>query len=131
LAEDIERFDDGLMTGVGEKGLKVSGGQRQRLSMARAIYKKPAILLLDDPFSALDIATEQRIIERLREDFKNQIVIISSHRLSAFKNVDKILVLEKGSILEAGSHEQLMGRRGLYFEIYQAQEFMKEGNAYA
>jgi len=129
LVEDIERFDDGLMTGVGEKGLKVSGGQRQRLSMARAIYKKPAILLLDDPFSALDIATEQRIIKRLKEDFKNQIVIVSSHRLSAFENVDKILVLEKGSILEAGSHDQLMGKRGLYYEIYQAQKFMKEGNA--
>ena len=128
LIEDIERFDDGLMTGVGEKGLKVSGGQRQRLSMARAIYKKPAILLLDDPFSALDIATEQRIIKRLKEDFKNQIVILSSHRLSAFENVDKILVLEKGSILEAGSHDQLMGKRGLYYEIYQAQKFMKEGN---
>lgn len=129
LTEDIERFDDGLMTGVGEKGLKVSGGQRQRLSMARAIYKKPAILLLDDPFSALDIATEQRIIKRLKEDFKNQIVIISSHRLSAFENVDNILVLEKGSILEAGSHDQLMGKRGLYYEICQAQKFMKEGNA--
>ncbi|SNT11000.1 ATP-binding cassette, subfamily B, multidrug efflux pump [Anaerovirgula multivorans] len=130
LVEDIERFDDGLKTGVGEKGLKVSGGQRQRISMARAIYKKPAILLLDDPFSALDIATEQRVIKRLKEDFKDQIVILSSHRLSAFENVDKIIVLEKGSILEAGTHNQLMSRRGLYYEIYQAQKFMKEGSAH-
>lgn len=130
LTEDVERFDEGLMTGVGEKGLKVSGGQRQRLSMARAVYKKPAILLLDDPFSALDIATEQRIIKRLKEDFKNQIVIISSHRLSAFENIDKILLLDKGSILETGSHEALMSKRGLYHEIYQAQKFMKEGNVH-
>lgn len=126
LLEDIERFESGLKTDVGEKGLKVSGGQRQRISMARAIYKRPAILLLDDPFSALDIATEQKVINRLKEDFKNQIVILSSHRLSAFENVDKILVLEKGSILETGSHDQLMDRRGLYYEIYQAQKFMKE-----
>lgn len=128
LIEDIDRFDDGLKTGVGEKGLKVSGGQRQRISMARAIYKKPAILLLDDPFSSLDIATEERVIKRLKEDFKDQIVILSSHRLSAFENVDKIIVLEKGSILETGTYNQLMSKRGLYYEIYQAQKFMKEGS---
>ena len=128
LSEDIERFDEGLITSVGEKGRKLSGGQRQRLSMARAIYKKPAILLLDDPFSALDIGTEQRIIRQLKEDFKNQIVIIASHRLSAFEHVDQILVLDQGAVLEAGSHEQLIDNKGLYYEIYQAQKFMKEGS---
>jgi ABC-type multidrug transport system fused ATPase/permease subunit len=128
LLEDIERFDEGLMTSVGEKGHKVSGGQRQRLSMARAIYKKPAILLLDDPFSALDIGTEQRIVRRLKEEFKEQIVIITSHRLSAFEHVDQVLVLDQGAVLEAGSHEHLIDNKGLYYEIYQAQKFMKEGS---
>lgn len=130
LIEDIERFDNGLLTSVGEKGLRVSGGQRQRLSMARAIHKKPPVLLLDDPLSALDIATEQRIVKRLREDFKSQIVILSSHRLSAFEHVDKILLLDKGAVLEAGSHVELMNNQGLYYEIYQAQKFIKEGNSH-
>ncbi|GAB6155502.1 ABC transporter transmembrane domain-containing protein [Desulfosporosinus burensis] len=131
LIEDIDRFDKGLKTQVGEKGLKVSGGQRQRISMARAIYKTPSIILLDDLFSALDIATEQRIVKRLKEDFKNQIVVIATHRLSAFENVDKILVLDQGSVLETGTHHELMHKRGLYHEIYSAQQFMEGGQAHA
>ncbi|MGD9569595.1 MAG: ABC transporter ATP-binding protein [Sedimentibacter sp.] len=127
LLEDIDRFDEGIKTQVGEKGLKVSGGQRQRISMARAIYKSPSILLLDDPFSALDIATEQRIVKRLKEDFKDQIVVIATHRLSAFEKVDKILVLDQGSVLETGTHGELMQKHGLYHEIYSAQQFMEGG----
>lgn len=131
LLEDIERFDEGIKTQVGEKGLKVSGGQRQRISMARAIYKSTSILLLDDPFSALDIATEQRIIKRLKEDFKDQIVVIATHRLSAFEKVDKILVLDQGSVLETGTHGELMQKHGLYHEIYSAQQFMEGGQTHA
>lgn len=131
LIEDIERFDEGIKTQVGEKGLKVSGGQRQRISMARAIYNSPEILLLDDPFSALDIATEQRIIKRLKEDFKKQIVVIATHRLSAFEKVDKILVLDQGRVLETGTHDELMKKRGLYHEIYSAQQIVEGGRTHA
>lgn len=131
LIDDISRFDKGLDTEVGEKGFKVSGGQRQRISMARAIYKEPSILLLDDPFSALDIATEQRIVQRLKRDFKDQIVIIATHRLSAFEHVDKILVLDQGRVLENGNHIDLMNQRGLYNDIYSAQQFMEGGHPHA
>ncbi len=130
LIEDLDRFDEGLKTQVGEKGLKVSGGQRQRISMARAIYHKPAIVLLDDPFSALDIATEQRIVKRLKEDFKDQIVVIATHRLSAFEHVDKILVLDQGCLIESGTHQELMHQNELYHEIYSAQQFMERGQAH-
>lgn len=87
--------------------------------------------MLDDPFSALDIGTEQRIVRQLKEEFKNQIVIITSHRLSAFEHVDQILVLDQGSVFEVGSHEQLIDHKGLYYEIYQAQKFIKEGSTNA
>jgi ABC-type multidrug transport system fused ATPase/permease subunit len=131
LIEDISRFDQGLDTEVGEKGYKVSGGQRQRISMARAIYKSPSILLLDDPFSALDIATEQRIVQRLKSDFKDRITIIATHRLSAFEHVDKIVVLDQGRVLETGNHQELMEQKGLYYDIYSAQQFMEGGHTYA
>lgn len=126
LSGDLAQFEQGLATEVGETGRRLSGGQRQRLAMARAVYKKPALLLLDDPFSALDIATEARIIQGLRQEFADQIVIIASHRLSAFEHFDTILVLESGAVLESGTHPQLMEQRGLYYEICQAQNFMKE-----
>lgn len=124
LTQDISRFDQGLDTMVGEKGIKVSGGQRQRISMARAIYSDAPILLMDDPFSAVDIATEAEIIKRLKLDYTDRIVIIFTHRLTAFKNVDDILVLDKGKIVEHGTHDELHKNRGLYHEIYNAQAFM-------
>lgn len=130
LESDIVRFDEGLLTMVGERGSRVSGGQRQRISMARALYKKTPIVLLDDPFSALDIRTEEKIVEAIKDHFKNQIVFISSHRLTSFKNMSRIIVLDKGKIVEYGTHEALFKSNGLYKEIYKAQEFLKEGNAH-
>lgn len=130
LSEDFSNFEDGLNTHVGEGGRRVSGGQRQRIAMARAFYKKPRILLLDDPFSALDMVTEAKIIHQLRTQFNHEIIIISSHRLSLFEEVDKILLLEKGRILESGSHKTLMCQGGLYSDIYLAQKFMKEGTSH-
>ncbi len=128
LTEDIARFDDGLDTLVGEKGMRVSGGQRQRIAMARAIYSGAPVLLLDDPFSAVDIATEAVIIERLKQDYKDRIVLLFTHRLTAFQNADDILVLDKGKIIAHGTHDSLMKEDGLYKDIYSAQVFM-EGNA--
>jgi ABC-type bacteriocin/lantibiotic exporter with double-glycine peptidase domain len=129
LKDDLERFENRLQTEVGEKGLKVSGGQKQRIAMARAIYNQPPLVLLDDPFSALDIATERRIVDRLRQDFKNQMVVIATHRLSVFEYVDRVLVLDQGKIIESGTHPELMRQKGLYAEIFNAQQFIEGGAA--
>ncbi len=130
LKEDIALFDAGLDTVVGEKGMRVSGGQRQRIAMARAIYTGAPVLILDDPFSAVDIETEAEIIKRLKQDYKDRIVLLFTHRLTAFPYADSILVLENGKIIAQGTHDSLMKEEGLYKEIYNAQVFM-EGNANA
>lgn len=127
LKDDIARFDNGLDTQVGEKGVKVSGGQKQRIAMARAIYSKTPVLLLDDPFSAVDIATESRIIDNLKKNYEDKIVILFTHRLTAFKYADQIMVLEKGGILQQGIHDELIHKEGLYKDIYDAQMFMEVG----
>ena len=127
LEEDIIRFDKGLDTPVGEKGVRVSGGQRQRISLARAFYSGAPVLLLDDPFSAVDIATEAKIVERLKKDYGDKIVLLFTHRLTAFRQADCILVLDKGRIIQKGAHEALMKEEGVYREIYSAQVFMEVG----
>lgn len=125
LKEDITRFEAGLDTPVGKKGARVSGGQRQRIAMARAIYSGVPILLLDDPFSAVDIATEAEIIERLKQDYADRIVLLFTHRLTAFRHADIILVLDKGRIIQRGTHDALVEEEGLYKDIYSAQVFME------
>jgi ABC-type multidrug transport system fused ATPase/permease subunit len=127
LKDDIARFDNGLETQVGEKGARVSGGQKQRIAMARAIYAKTPILLLDDPFSAVDIATESKIIDHLKKNYEDKIVILFTHRLTAFKYADQIMVLEKGGIIQQGTHDELIHKNGLYKDIYDAQMFMEVG----
>ena len=123
LSEDIKRFADGLRTEVGERGIKVSGGQKQRISLARALYKNSSIIILDDPFSAVDILTEAQLIKALSKESENKIIFIFSHRLDNFKNFDKILVLNKGEIVEAGNHEELMNNCGIYSKILESQNF--------
>lgn len=130
LSQDLGRFDKGLATVVGEKGVRVSGGQRQRIALARALYSEAPLLLLDDPFSAVDIATEREIIDHLRSDHSQRAVILFTHRLTALKHADLVLVLDKGSIVEQGTHDELMERQGIYSEIYTAQVFM-EGDYHA
>lgn len=125
LSSDVTRFDKGLETTVGEKGVRVSGGQRQRIALARAIYSGAPILLLDDPFSAVDIATEKEIVEHLKADYRDKIVLLFTHRLTAFRHADRILVLDKGAIVEQGTHNELMSLGGIYAEIYSAQVFME------
>lgn len=128
LTHDLARFDDGLETKVGEKGVRVSGGQRQRIALARAIYSDASILLLDDPFSAVDIATEKEIIDHLKDEYRDRMVLLFTHRLTAFKHVDSILVLDQGRIAEQGTHAELMDASGLYAEIFSAQVFMEGEN---
>ncbi|OGD56747.1 hypothetical protein A3K78_06520 [Candidatus Bathyarchaeota archaeon RBG_13_52_12] len=125
LKEDLMSFDGGLATTVGEKGVRVSGGQRQRIALARAVYSGSDILILDDPFSAVDIATEQEILRHFRTEFRDRVVVLFTHRVTSFVHADRVIVLGNGSITEQGTHEELMRGRGVYSEIFSAQKFME------
>jgi len=125
LKGDLRRFDQGLATPVGEKGVRVSGGQRQRIALTRAIYSGSEILILDDPFSAVDVATEQEILGSFRAAFKDRIVLLFTHRVTSFVNADKVIVLGEGAVTEHGTHGELVSSQSVYSEIYSAQRFME------
>jgi ABC-type multidrug transport system fused ATPase/permease subunit len=125
LTDDVQLFRDGLESKVGERGVRVSGGQRQRIALARAIYSGAPILVLDEPFSAVDIATEKRIIDQLKTAYSDKIVFLFTHRVTSFTSADYIIVLHKGVIQERGTHQELMELQGIYNEIYSAQKFME------
>ncbi|MBQ9588544.1 MAG: ABC transporter ATP-binding protein [Butyrivibrio sp.] len=116
----IERLDDNYNTVIGERGVGLSGGQKQRISIARALSKKAPILILDDSTSALDMETESEIQKTL-DEIKGVTRVIIAHRISAVKNADEIIYLKDGLIAERGSHEELIGKKGLYYETYIAQ----------
>ncbi|MCG9132609.1 ABC transporter ATP-binding protein [Candidatus Poribacteria bacterium] len=126
LLEQIEEFPDGLETLLGERGLTISGGQRQRSALARAIIIKPKILILDDAFANVDTQTEDTILSRLTEIMKDRTTILISHRISTVKDADHIVVLDEGSIVEAGTHEQLLEQNGIYAGIYETQLLQEE-----
>ncbi|GIO41915.1 ABC transporter ATP-binding protein [Paenibacillus apis] len=120
--QDLETLSDGLDTLVGEKGVALSGGQKQRVSLARAFIAEPEILILDDALSAVDARTEARIIENIRTKRFGKTTLISTHRLSAIEHADWIIVLDKGRIIEQGTHEQLLKHGGWYLEQYERQQ---------
>ncbi len=122
LEEDIASFPDGLDTMLGERGINLSGGQKQRVALARAILREPTILLLDDALSAVDTQTEEHILANLRDVMRGRTTIIVSHRISAVRDADLIVVLRNGEIAEQGTHEALLGLGGLYWELYQMQK---------
>ncbi len=126
LLEQIEEFPDGLETLLGERGLTISGGQRQRTALARAIIIKPKILILDDAFANVDTQTEDTILSRLTEIMKDRTTILISHRISTVKDADHIVVLDEGSIVETGTHEQLLEQNGIYAGIYETQLLQAE-----
>ena len=126
LLAQIEEFPDGLETFLGERGITISGGQRQRSALARAIIIKPKILILDDAFANVDTQTEDTILSRLDEIMKNRTTILISHRISTVKNADHIIVLNDGSIAETGTHEQLIAHNGIYAGIYETQLLQEE-----
>lgn len=121
IYESILGFKDGFDTLLGERGVNLSGGQKQRLSMARAIIKNPSILILDDSLSAVDAITEKQILTNLKKLREGKTNIIIAHRISTVAHADEIIVLDKGSICERGTHAELIRERGLYYEIYNEQ----------
>ena len=128
IYSNIIAFPEKFETIVGERGITLSGGQKQRISIARAIIKKPQILLFDDCLSAVDTETEEEILNNLKETMANKTTLLISHRISTVKNADKIIVLDKGEIIEQGSHKQLIDKHGTYFELNNMQQLEKEQN---
>ena len=126
LLSQIEEFPDGLQTFLGERGITISGGQRQRSALARAILIKPKILILDDAFANVDTQTEDTILSRLDEIMKDRTTILISHRISTVKAADHIIVLNDGSIVESGTHDQLLEKNGIYAGIYETQLLQDE-----
>lgn len=126
LLSQIEEFPDGLQTFLGERGITISGGQRQRSALARAIIIKPKILILDDAFANVDTQTEDTILKRLDETMKDSTTILISHRISTVKAADHIIVLNDGSIVESGTHDQLLNKNGIYAGIYETQLLQDE-----
>ena len=124
--ENIIDFKNGYQTVLGERGVTLSGGQKQRVSIARAIIKDPQILIFDDCLSAVDTETEEKILSNLEKVSKNKTTFIISHRVSSAKNADKIMILDKGEILQQGSHNQLINKKGYYKELYEQQLLEKE-----
>jgi ATP-binding cassette subfamily B protein len=121
LYENIQRFPDGFKTRVGERGITLSGGQKQRVSIARAIARKPRILILDDSLSAVDTKTENAILTAMTRIMKNRTSVIISHRVSSAKLADRIILLDDGVVVEEGTHESLLKAGGAYKELHDKQ----------
>jgi ATP-binding cassette subfamily B protein len=119
----LARADKGIDTVIGEGGVKVSGGEKQRLSIARALLRKPSLLVFDEATSALDSLTEEEISKTIRDVSENtsHVTILIAHRLSTIMHADKIYVLEKGSIIESGKHQELLDIKGLYYAMWRQQ----------
>lgn len=126
IHKSIIKFKEGYKTLLGERGLTLSGGQIQRVSIARALIKDPEILLFDDCLSAVDTDTEEKILQNLKEFSQNKTTIIVSHRISSVKDADYIIVLDHGKIVEEGEHQKLMDSKGFYFDLFNKQQNEKE-----
>jgi ATP-binding cassette, subfamily B, multidrug efflux pump len=124
--ENIIAFPSGFQTRIGERGITLSGGQKQRVSIARAVVREPKILMLDDALSAVDTKTENNILNSLKRIMKGRTTVIISHRVSSAKLAQKIIVLVDGSIVDIGTHEELLAREGMYRDLYEKQMSLDE-----
>jgi len=122
----VATFSNGLDTAIGTRGVSISGGQKQRLALARALVGKPKILILDDCTSALDSRTETALWERLNEVLPDMTAILITHRPDTLERVDKVYVLDEGAIVESGSHDELMNNGGQYARIYKRYRLKEE-----
>lgn len=122
IHQDILNFTEGYSTVVGERGVSLSGGQKQRISIARALMMRPELLILDDSLSAVDAKTEEAILSSLKKTRTGATTIITSHRLSAIQHAHQIIVMHEGTVAEIGTHDQLMKKKGRYYEMYELQQ---------
>ena len=118
----ISELPQGYENPVGERGTALSGGQRQRISLARLFHSQAPILILDEATSALDSETEQQVLQNIQKVSQNRTVFMIAHRFEPLKRADLILVLEKGVLMEQGTHSELMQKKGLYYSLYQRQQ---------
>jgi ATP-binding cassette subfamily B protein len=129
LDETVRDFPGGYDTMLGERGINLSGGQKQRASLARALARRPAIVLLDDALSAVDTHTEAVILEGLRTALADRTAVIASHRASALRDADRIFVLDEGRIVETGRHAELLAAEGRYWQLLRRQQLVEEVTA--
>jgi ATP-binding cassette subfamily B protein len=127
IAREIEAMPQGYQTMIGEMGRGLSGGQRQRILIARALYKQPDYLFLDEATNALDTINEQKIVKALNSAFQDRTVIVIAHRLSTIRKADQIIVMKSGMIAEVGNHENLMKNKKYYYELIQSQYELDTG----
>lgn len=126
IHDDIGKMNEGIYTRLGEQGVDLSGGQKQRIVISRAFLQKSNIVIFDDTFCALDNRTEEALLKNIKELTKGKTCIIISNRISDIKDADKIIVLDEGNMIEAGNHESLINRRGLYSKLYKQQSSKEE-----
>ncbi len=122
--EFISEMQDGYQTNIGDRGNKMSGGQRQRISIARAVLKNPPILILDEATSALDTESERLVQDALYKLMKNRTSLVIAHRLSTIQHADEIIVMQKGEIIERGTHTTLLAANNTYKKLYDLQAFV-------
>ena len=127
--EFVDTVGDGMDTMVGEAGARLSGGQRQRIAIARALYKDAPLLILDEATSSLDARSEQFIQQAIDRLIRDRTTLVIAHRLSTIENADQILVLDEGQVVERGNHQELMEKRGVYYNLYNTQFSPEEGDA--
>ena len=126
ISDEIHKMNDGIYTMIGERGVDLSGGQKQRVVISRAFLQKRNIVIFDDTFCALDNRTEEKLLKNIKDMTQGKTCIIISNRISDIKDADKIIVLDEGNIIEAGVHDTLINRRGLYSKLYHQQSSKEE-----